>query len=425
MLNKVGAEKKRILLRSKSTPLDTFNPAYFWYTDICNTNSGNMLYQHAVYKHLSTHNVITCSNIFPIVDKKHIDTINEEYDHIVIPFANAFRPNFKSYLEYFSNLFKKIKIPITITGVGTQTSIDSDFSNLACIKDEVKEFVSIALDRSHSIGVRGEITKQYLESLGFKNNIDIVGCPSMFTNHFKFTDNLKSLNKIEKVALSMTTESSQCAFSQGLDIYKDIFEDIFNHYNCTFIAQETKVLNLDHHKDAGFEFNLVNSMTMDLFCHNKSIFFMNSRSWIHFLKDFDISIGTRLHGCIASLLAGVPSILFVHDSRTYEIAEYFKIPYILLNEKHTKAWDINRISSFIDLSELKVNYNICVENYKNFLNKNKLQHNLDSSYDNDIFENKLPENTLNNFMYLNKDYLSLLRWKINRYFVRNFGVKRY
>ena len=41
-------------------------------------------------------------------------------------------------------------------------------------------------------------------------------------------------------------------------------------------------------------------------------------TWLEYLRDFDFATGTRLHGNVAALLAGVPAVLLAHDSRTLE-----------------------------------------------------------------------------------------------------------
>ena len=96
---------KRILLRSKTTPFDIFDPITFVQYDKCGTNLGNLLYQHSVYKHLSTSDQELTIN-HNSVNLKKVDHINSNYDHFVVPLANAFRPSFAKNLV---KLTKNIK----------------------------------------------------------------------------------------------------------------------------------------------------------------------------------------------------------------------------------------------------------------------------------------------------------------------------
>ena len=45
-----------------------------------------------------------------------------------------------------------------------------------------------------------------------------------------------------------------------------------------------------------------------------------------FLKNYDYNIGCRIHGCMASFAAGIPSFLFVTDRRTQEFADCLQDP---------------------------------------------------------------------------------------------------
>ena len=54
--------------------------------------------------------------------------------------------------------------------------------------------------------------------------------------------------------------------------------------------------------------------------------FTSLQSWMEFLSTQDITIGKRIHGCIASLQTGVPAILINHDLRTYELASVMGVP---------------------------------------------------------------------------------------------------
>ena len=58
-------------------------------------------------------------------------------------------------------------------------------------------------------------------------------------------------------------------------------------------------------------------------------FFANFESWISFMKTKSFCVGTRIHGTVASIIAGTAATLIVHDSRTLEMAESMSIPYVL------------------------------------------------------------------------------------------------
>src|SRR5699024_9526684 len=57
-------------------------------------------------------------------------------------------------------------------------------------------------------------------------------------------------------------------------------------------------------------------------------FYLDASTWINDMRAQDAYIGTRIHGALSGISAGIPSILITHDSRTLELAEYHGIPHV-------------------------------------------------------------------------------------------------
>ncbi|GMA88408.1 hypothetical protein GCM10025868_36580 [Angustibacter aerolatus] len=74
---------------------------------------------------------------------------------------------------------ERLTIPVVVVGVGAQAPISGRLQRLAPLETSVRRFVSAVLDRSATIGVRGEVTEGYLRRLGF-SDVEVIGCPSMF-----------------------------------------------------------------------------------------------------------------------------------------------------------------------------------------------------------------------------------------------------
>jgi hypothetical protein len=54
--------------------------------------------------------------------------------------------------------------------------------------------------------------------------------------------------------------------------------------------------------------------------------------WLDHMRQYCFSYGTRLHGNIAAMIAGVRAIWLVHDMRIKEVLDYFCLPWVDLNE---------------------------------------------------------------------------------------------
>ena len=100
--------------------------------------------------------------------KDYAARVNEEFDAFVVPLANAFRADFKPHLDRLTALIERLRIPGVVVGVGAQLSIDGGLTT--GIEDSVEAFMRAVLERSASIGVRGDVTEKYLDHLGFEES---------------------------------------------------------------------------------------------------------------------------------------------------------------------------------------------------------------------------------------------------------------
>jgi polysaccharide pyruvyl transferase WcaK-like protein len=92
------------------------------------------------------------------------------------------------------------------------------------------------------------------------------------------------------------------------------------------------------------------------------------------LKTFDFAIGTRIHGNVAPLLMGVPSMTIAIDSRVEGIAKYFNMPYIWYDEitENTSVEELY-YRALVELPDFYSTYKEKYEEYMKFLTKNEVQ----------------------------------------------------
>jgi hypothetical protein len=92
-------------------------------------------------------------------------------------------------------------------------------------------------------------------------------------------------------------------------------------------------------------------------------------------------MGSRIHGNISALLAGVPAVVIVHDSRTLELARYHEIPYIMAADvcQFTRIDETFRTADFANFnSGARIRFDI----YKTFLSANGLYDNIGNHQNN-------------------------------------------
>ncbi|MFI7521369.1 polysaccharide pyruvyl transferase family protein [Micromonospora globbae] len=314
---------QRILMRAKKGPFDVYSPEETFERNWIGENSGNLVFSHAAHKLLRTSTAEITSTEFR-VDLRDADRINEQYDVYVIPLANAFRRSYAHRVATMARLIERLKIPVVVLGVGVQTNIHGDREYLRPIDDVVKRFVKAVLDRSHTIGVRGEITADYLRTLGF-SAVDVIGCPSMFLHgdSLRVEKRKAALEPDDRVAMTISP------------YVKSMASVVATHHrkypNLRYLPQDHKTLGTLLYGDAPADRGKTSPIPIysshPLFVEDKVRMFVDPWTWMDYLSGFDFNFGTRIHGTITALLAGTPGYLFAHDSRTLELARYFDIPH--------------------------------------------------------------------------------------------------
>lgn len=324
---------KRILLRSGKSPFRVASPEEFIQQDLAGTNSGNLLFSDAVHKLLLTERTeVTSNGIRTDSSARRARQINEEYDVFVVPLANAFRHSFRASLDRLSTLIERLTIPVVVVGVGAQTGDDYDTDRLGPIGPSVRRFASAVLDRSACIGVRGELTASYLNSLGFRD-VDIIGCPSMFYygDTFPSPREPAPLSAGSRIAINLSPQAMDVGDIGAITRHAHERFPILMYYAQNLADAELLYWG-DTSQAAGHHQPFPRQLSHPLLQENKIRVPLDPATWISELRSYDFAYGTRIHGNIAALLAGTPSVVLAHDSRTLELCRYFGLPHRLLRD---------------------------------------------------------------------------------------------
>jgi hypothetical protein len=365
----------RLLIRSGKDPFTPVVAESTLTQDVFNSNSGNYLFQHSVWKALAIDGVELVSNgtLSERVPPESRDAarLNENFDHFVIPLANAFRPDFAPRLDRLSELLEGVTIPVTVTGIGAQAPHGQGVESLAPIADTVKKFVGLVLDRSASIGVRGEFTRSYLLSLGFPDeSVDVIGCPSLFLHgrDFRVDKKVDAITADSRLALNLTPEV------HGIGAFATAQAE--RHPNLTYIGQDANDLRLllwgtpfPHVSDPLVPVHLEHP----LYQQDRMRLFLDTWPWYDFMATQDFAYGTRFHGNVAALLGRTPALLLAHDSRTLELAEYHRMPYVVMPEFSAEL-KVEDLYESTDMSEFNAALPETFDRYTAFLDRNGLEH---------------------------------------------------
>ena len=361
----------KLLIRAGMSPLDVFDPTHIITHNSIGGNVGNLIYQYSVFRTLMTEDTTITPDYYKI-DPDQADAINRNYDGYVIPLADAFREDFVPSLRKYTRLIKKLTIPVYVIGVGLRAPFEPDLNEGFSFDDDVKAFVSAVLDKSTIIGVRGQITADYLTRLGFREGIDhtVIGCPSMYTFGRELTIRETTITKDSMVCVNSSRKSPD----NVLDFIDRSARELPNHY---FIPQWMKELVLTYvgapNVTESNAKNYPNKLTHPMYMNDRVRYPLNAPKWIEFISQADLSFGARLHGNITAVLAGTPSIIIPKDARMRELAEYHNLTHVMANEitDKTTIWELIEQADFQSVTQVQGrNY----DHYIDFLDKNGIHH---------------------------------------------------
>ena len=366
---------KKILIRANMLPFDNPEIGDIFRYNLFGKNMGNLIYQASVVKTLMTDDDVEFTAVnfnSPEISLTDFDEINSTYDCFVIPLANAFRPSFATELGRMTRFVRQLRIPCYIIGVGAQASLDGTFS-ATNLDDQVRAFVNAVLDKSAMIGVRGEVSAKYLKQLGYKEDTDytVIGCPSLYYYGDKLPEaEIKELTPQSRISVTRKDETP-AEFHKFMNRQMEIFPD---HW---FIPQTLEDFAVQF---AGVPFSIAyyprkggspyypSVFDSDIYLEDRAPAFTNFKTWIDFLKDKDFAFGSRIHGNIAPILAGVPAYVFASDMRVQELAEYHNIPYTPLNEIKEDT-DLFAIYEKADFNGIHRGHRERFDRYVSFLKK--------------------------------------------------------
>jgi hypothetical protein len=376
----------RILLRAHKDPFRVVSPRTTYRRNLIGENVGNLLFSSASYKLLQTEGTeVEVGHLHG--GKAEAARINAQVDHVVIPLANAFRPSYAASLDRMTETIEALRVPVTILGVGAQLRLDGKVERLDSMKESVTRFVRAVLDRSPSIGVRGEFTEQYLKGLGF-SDVEVVGCPSVFLHgpDLQVRKRVAALRPDSRISLNLSP------YVPGLGPIVD--RHMERYPNLRYAAQHRDALGMllsRRHRSkthATDQTILPTHHEHPLVRDGRTSFFVDPEPWMRYLAGFDFSFGTRIHGNIAALLAGTPAMVLAHDSRTLELVRYYDIPHRTMKQMRPDT-DAAELYAEADLSAFNAGLGERFDRFADFLGDHGLHHVFEEGQDATRFDRRV------------------------------------
>lgn len=201
----------------------------------------------------------------------------------------------------------------------------------------VRTIQNHATSASPNLSVRGEFTRRLLEKYGLAEKTTVLGCPTLFLSPNR---NLGAI-VAERFA---HTRVGRVAVAAGhpkwltLGTLEHSLARIVDQTSGVYICQSPFDMVMlgrveaDRLSEAALEecrrhiHPTMSAADFILWTRERALSFFSVPAWMEFLRRFDFVVGTRIHGVILGLQAGIPSLCITHDSRTEELCQTMKIP---------------------------------------------------------------------------------------------------
>jgi hypothetical protein len=291
---------------------------------------------------------------------------DEAVDTVVTNIFHRVGGDLKVDLPYWENILKWARrvVPLSLgfAFVGGQIAPpDKDLTRLLKMFAERVE-----------LGVRGEYDAEALHKIGIKN-VKVIGCPSLYY-HMDRTFAVDNSNwGCENINVNFSTDFGNVGITQ-----KEAVETHWPLLGYFIRLWESKAAHIDLtlQKPPFAEAVDIHSVLLSYgevhpFYSDCGRYFYSAEDWISGVKGSDFSIGTRFHGNIAAILAGVPTLMINIDKRMEEMNRFYRIPSIDIAE-FDAAKPIEYYRELADYSDFNKNYERAFDDYINYCNNNSV-----------------------------------------------------
>lgn len=334
-------------IRANGTQRDSRIPAvigiepWSWPGD---DNSGNMIHAAAARRILGKYKEVKTT--LQWTDEK-IERLRAEHSHIVYVTANLIRlgvprdhPSIKELVAShvtLANNIERASLPVVVFGLGSQAPLAGPYEfNVA---PETIRLLKVLSDHSRRMAVRGAFTADACIRLGI-NNVEVIGCQSIFWHRSpQFTWRLSEPGRDHagNIACNFTDARSEAdlirqAMACGYDVIGqgNGGEEELRQREPGEAAAAGVRFGWD--VELAFEKGLMDRGQYERWARDHFYQFRRPEAWLDHMRRYRFCYGTRLHGNMAAMIAGTRALWIVHDMRTKEVCDHFKLPRVELDE---------------------------------------------------------------------------------------------
>lgn len=300
----------------------------------------------------------------------------------VMPLANQLGPHCD--MGGMAKQISQIQSPVIGIGLGaqaatTQTEVDIPQGTL----DWVRVIQDHAPSAGPNISLRGAFTRRVLERHGLAEKTIVLGCPSLFISperHLGRTIAQRYAAGIERVGVA----AGQRHWPRLRQIEASLTQMARITGGTYFCQHDIEMVRLGRREarllDPEVRESCRNYIAPDMsdtefirWCDRHAVSYFSAAAWMEEIRRHDFVVGPRIHGVMLALQVGVPALCVAHDSRTIELCEIMRVPYVKAEDvsQGIKRDDLQRLFQF-DAEEFDRNRLDLAKKYVGYLEQNRL-----------------------------------------------------
>lgn len=331
--------------------------------------------------------ILDYAELYPIyasangdISEAQIEKINQ-LDYLFLRGSNYIHTN--GQWDPIIRVLERTKVPVIAFGIGVQTPDNSE----DYVNESTKRFLQIVSHRSATLGVRGNLSKKALNSIGIKN-VRVFGCPTAF-RHCKPKLSLPRIkaNEIKRLGFTLRRKTHGFGTLQRY-LMRTLAERYQTEFLCAgeleekaiFYARCNQIANADE-----VMAKAVNQLIKErwLYGENDPILqlYKSSLAVFETVADFeeaeqhlDAVTGFRLHGNLLALANEVPALYITYDTRTREFVKTLGIPHV--DGRYIDKFSFEEAWDQADFGHFEETYQMRFGELKTFLEENGMAHRL-------------------------------------------------
>lgn len=338
-------------------------------------NIGNIVFLDAINRSLPGIKNISSRDYIKFQDKFDGDYV------VVLALANFLSDTWTAPKGFLKALSRN---RIVLFSVGVQSQIDEEAD--ITLSDDAKAILELARTSGTLIGVRGEISRRYLTKLGIESLA--IGCPSVHLAPPEITcstplekakictsNTMRGFHrdiakKVNSFALEYCSgymlQTESAIMADCMELPDEVVHFIANQSGNPHHADllRNKFFDYGYYNEVSEQWQLLRAWFKQYAKFNYTV-----DAWRAYASQFEYCIGTRFHGNVMALQAGVPSLIIPVDARVADMVQFHHLPAISI-EDFSYINKISDLTPHLDFTDYIQHHDSNLKLYSEFLRAN-------------------------------------------------------